>query len=60
MLDGNGEPTGGTNAPADLSPTPINESAMNAAPLTVSNDSTMSRMKTMPEGEGDDLSDVSN
>jgi len=60
MLDGNGDPTGGTNAPADLSPTPINENAMNAAPLTVSNDSTMSRMKTMPEGEGDDLSDVSN
>jgi len=61
MLDGNGESSGGE---ADLSPTPINESAVGKAPVTVSHDSmTMAKMKTMPEGDGednDDFSDVSN
>jgi len=62
MLDGNGESSGGE---ADLSPTPINESAVGKAPVTVSNDSTaMAKMKTMPEGDDDDddgdFSDVSN
>ena len=70
MLDGNeqqqqqqqGVAGGGTNerTAGNLSPTPINENATattTGAPVTVSQDSTAERLKTM--SESDDLSDVS-
>ena len=62
MLDGNNAETGGVDAnggDVDLSPTPINESAVKGAPVTVSNDSmTLATIRSGPDS--DDLSDVSN
>lgn len=65
MLDGSGEPNSGESngGEPDLSPTPINESAVGNAPVTVSHDAAaMAKMETTPEGTGDDddFSDVSN
>jgi hypothetical protein len=62
MLDGNNAETGGGDAnggDGDLSPTPINESSVKGAPVTVSNDSmTLATIRSGPDS--DDLSDVSN
>ena len=63
MLDGNNAETSGVDGnggDVDLSPTPINESAVHhGAPVTISNDGMTLPQRKTGEPDSDDLSDVS-